>query len=87
MNTVDIKPVVEATTDLVRKTVQTVTDANTRVLKDFTAFGDTMIKMQTEMMKSVPGNVFADLYTNATKMQADALKQATAWGEKLQTTK
>lgn len=87
MNTVDIKPVVEATTELVRKTVQTVTDANTRVLKDFTAFSDTMIKMQTEMMKSVPGNVFADMYTNVTKMQADAMKQTTAWTEKLQTTK
>jgi hypothetical protein len=87
MNTVDIKPVVEATTELVRKTVQTVTDANTRVLKDFTAFNDTMIKMQTEMMKSVPGNVFADMYTNVTKMQADAMKQATSWTEKLQSTK
>ena len=87
MNTVDIKPVVDATTDLVRKTVQTVTDAHTRVLKDVTAFSDTMIKMQTEMMKSVPGNVFADIYTNATKMQADAMKQATAWTEKLQNTK
>jgi predicted nucleotide-binding protein (sugar kinase/HSP70/actin superfamily) len=87
MNTVDIKPVVDATTDLVRKTVQTMTDTNTRVLKDFTAFSDTMIKAQTDMMKSVPSNVFADLYTNVTKMQADALKQATAWSEKFHSTK
>ena len=83
MNTVDIKPVVDATTDLVRKTVQNVTDAQARAIKDFTAFNDAVIKAQTDMLKSIPGNVFADVYANAAKMQTEALMAATALGEKL----
>lgn len=83
MNTVDIKPVIDATTDLVRKSVQNVTDAQARAVKDFTAFNDAVIKAQSEMLKSIPGNVFADMYANAAKMQTEALKAATAFGEKL----
>ena len=83
MNTVDIKPVVDATTDLVRKTVQNVTDAQARAVKDFTAFNDAVIKAQTEMLKSIPGNVFADMYANTAKMQTEAVKAAAAFGEKL----
>lgn len=86
MTTVDIKPVVDATTDLVRKTVQNVTDAQARAVKDFTAFNDAVIKAQTDMLKSIPGNVFADVYANAAKMQTEALKAATAFGEKLHKT-
>lgn len=86
MNTVDIKPVVDATTDLVRKTVQNVTEAQTRAVKDFAAFNDAVIKAQTEMLKSIPGNVFADVYANAAKMQTEAMKAASTWTEKLHKT-
>ena len=86
MNNLDLKPVVDATTDLVRKTVQNVTEAQTRAVKDFAAFNDAVIKAQTEILKSIPGNVFADVYANAAKMQTEALKAATALGEKLHKT-
>jgi predicted nucleotide-binding protein (sugar kinase/HSP70/actin superfamily) len=87
MNNVDLKPIVDATTDLVRKTVQNVTDVQTRMVKDVVAFNDAVIKAQTEMMKAIPGNVFADVYTNAAKMQSDAMKTASTWTEKLHSTK
>ena len=87
MNNLDLKPVVDATTDLVRKTVQNVTEAQTRAVKDITAFNDAVIKAQTEMLKAIPGNVFADVYANAAKMQAEAMKTASTWTEKFQATK
>ena len=87
MNTLDIKPMVDATTDLVRKTVQNVTEAQARAVKDFTAFNDTVIKAQADMMKAIPGNVFADMYSNVTKMQSDAMKAASTWTEKLYSAK
>lgn len=87
MNNLDLKPVVDATTDFVRKTVQNVTEAQARAVKDITAFNDAVLKAQAEMMKAIPGNMFADVYANATKMQSDAMKAASTWTEKLHSTK
>ncbi len=87
MNNLDLKPVVDATTDFVRKTVQNVTDVQTRKVKDAAAFNDAVLKAQTEMMKAIPGNVFADVYSNVAKMQSDTMKAASAWSEKLHNTK
>lgn len=87
MNAPDLKPIVDATTELTRKSVQTMTEMSTRVMKDVVAFGDTVAKTQADLFKNVPNNMFNDVYASVSKAQAEAVKTVTLWYDKFNSTK
>lgn len=75
MNSFDIKTVTDAATELARKTSQNMTEASTKVWKDFYSFSDTVAKAQAEAIKTLThGQGYGEFYNTISKFQADAVK-------------
>lgn len=88
MNTFDIKTVSDAAFELSRKTVQNLTDANIRTLKDMVAFGDTVTKASSDIVKNYfPTNGYTEMSNMFSKFQTETIKSMNAWTENLNKSK